>query len=120
MVNTYTLQEDFPPLYSAMRESLRGSWNWKSCGAVLGLCSGLVAPILAAIFTVISWFSDPVWHGFALHTAATSLFAVALPLLIFGAHCLDLLDKDKKLAQVSQRASATAGDKGSKDDLERN
>lgn len=101
MVTTYTLQEDIPTPYSAMRQSLRGSWNWKSRGAVIGLCSGLLAPILALILTVISWFSDPAWHGFFLHTAATTLFVVALPLLIFGAHCLDLLDKDKKLAQAA-------------------
>ena len=106
MGTTYTLSEDFPTPFSAVRESLRGSWNWKSRGALVGLCGGLVAPLLALALTVISWFRDPVWHGFPLHTAATTLFVVAFPLLIFGAHCLDLLDKDKKL-------------KGNNDDLER-
>lgn len=96
MVTTYTLPEDFPTLHSAIKELLAGSASWKSRGAVLGLCSGFGAPIAGSIVTIVSWFTDPVWHGLALHQAGTSLFFVALPLLVFGAHCLDLLDKDKR------------------------
>jgi hypothetical protein len=29
---------------------------------------------------------------------ATTLFVIAFPLLILGAHCLDLLDKDRQTA----------------------
>jgi hypothetical protein len=79
---------------------------------VVGLGSGFSAPIIGSIVTVISWFSDPVWHGVALHQAATFLFFSALPLLILGAHCLDLLDKDKKQPHSSpqiQRNEASAG-----------
>lgn len=119
MVTTYILSEDFSTPDSAMRELLHGRSNWKSRGAVIGICGGLIAPIFAAVLTLISWFTDPVWHGFSVHVAATALFVVAFPLLIFGAHCLDLLDKDKKLAQASRRVSATAGEKGNNDDLER-
>lgn len=123
MVNTYTLQEDFPTPHSAIRKSLRGSWNWKSCGAVFGLCSGLIFPILALILTVISWFSDPAWHGFFLHTAATSLFVVAFPLLIFGAHCLDLLDSQNERASAHLRLTSepnTWTKEGDGDDVEGN
>ena len=110
MTTNYTTREDFPSPYSAGRELLRGTSNWKSRGAVAGLCGGLIAPIVAGLLTVISWFIDPVWHGFALHTAGTYLFVVTLPLLVLGAHCLDLLDKENKPAQASQR-DAAAGEK---------
>lgn len=95
MVTIYTLPEDLPKIDSALKELLRGRWGWKSRGAVLGLFGGFTAPVIGSIVTAISWFSDPAWHSISLHQAGTSLFVVTLPLLILGAHCLDLLDKDK-------------------------
>jgi hypothetical protein len=101
MVTTYTLPEDFPKIDSALKELLRGRWGWRSRGAVFGLCGCFSAPIIGSIVTVISWFSDPAWHGLSLHRAGTTLFVLTLPLLILGAHCLDLLDRDKvKLNEV--------------------
>ena len=97
----YQFREGFPSPYSDGRELLRGPSNWKSRGAVAGLSGGLIAPVFAGLLTAISWFIDPVWHGFALHTAGTSLFVVAIPLLVLGAHCLDLLDKENKPARAS-------------------
>lgn len=69
--------------------------TWKGRCAVLGLGGGLLAPIAGSILTIISWFADPAWHGFSLHFVATALFIVTLPLLLLGAHCLDLLDQQK-------------------------
>ena len=96
MVTTYRLPEDFPTLHSALKELLHGASSWKTRGAVIGLCAGFSAPIAGLIVTIISWFKDPVWHGLTLHQAGTSLFVLTLPLLVFGAHCLDLLDKDRQ------------------------
>jgi len=67
---------------------------WKIVGSVFGLFGGLMAPIIGSVLTIVSWFADPVWHGLSLHLAATSLFVISFPLLLLGAHCLDLLDKD--------------------------
>jgi len=94
----------------AVTELISGTWSWKNGTAAFGLAAGFIAPILGSIVTVISWFRDPVWHHFYLHQAGTTLFVLTLPLLIIGAHCLDLLDNDKKQAI----------EKGYKDDLERN
>ena len=70
--------------------------TWKGRGVMFGLIGGLMAPILGSVFEVISWFSDPSWHGLHLRSAGTAMFAVAIPLLAVGAHCLDLLEKEKK------------------------
>ena len=94
----------------SVAELISGTWNWKNGAAAFGLAAGFIAPILGSIVTVISWFRDPVWHHVALHQAGTTLFVLTLPLLILGAHCLDLLDKDKKQAIA----------KGYEDGLERN
>ena|SRR5690242_6388052 len=83
----------------SVRELISGAWNWKNGTAAFGLSAGFIASIAGSIITVISWFRDPVWHHVALHQAGTTLFVLALPLLILGAHCLDLLDKDKKQAR---------------------
>jgi len=53
-------------------------------------------PILGSVVTIVSWFADPAWHGLSLHVAGTSLFVITFPLLAFGAHCLDLLEKEKR------------------------
>ena len=98
MVKVFTLPEDFPA-----PAIINGNWNWRSRGAAFGLGAGFSAPIFGALLTVASWFTDPVWHGISLHQAGTVLFALALPLLILGAHCLDLLDQEKKLTHESRR-----------------
>ncbi len=68
--------------------------TWKSGGAAIGLLAGLSMPILGSMLTMISWFRDPEWHSLHLHHVATSLFVLTIPLLLLGAHCLDLLDHD--------------------------
>lgn len=55
-----------------------------------------MAPIIGSVLSVICWFADPAWHGLSLHMVATSLFVVTFPLLLLGAHCLDLLEREKK------------------------
>lgn len=55
-----------------------------------------MAPIIGSVLTAISWFVDPMWHGFSLHAAATALFVLTFPLLLLGAHCLDLMEKEKE------------------------
>jgi hypothetical protein len=68
--------------------------HWKIIGSLFGVFGGLLSPVIGAVITVISWFADPAWHGLSLHIVATSLFVITFPLLLFGAHCMDLLDKD--------------------------
>ena len=70
-------------------------WNWRTAGAIFGLGGGIIAPLAGAILTAIAWFAGPLWHGFALHRDGTVLLFLTIPLLLFGAHCLDLVDAHK-------------------------
>jgi hypothetical protein len=63
-------------------------------GAVVGLCGGFAAVLIASILTVETWVSA--WHVLALQRLATALFIVTIPLLIFGSHCMDCLDEKRK------------------------
>jgi hypothetical protein len=68
-------------------------WTWKSGGAVFGLGFGIICPLVGSIFTAIAWLTGPEWHGLHLQRDGTVLLFLTIPLLIFGAHCLDLMDQ---------------------------
>jgi hypothetical protein len=71
-------------------------WTWKGVGALVGMGGGLVSPLAGSAFTVTGWLTRHMWHGVAVNRIGTGLFVVTLPLLIFGAHCLDLIDNEEK------------------------
>jgi len=73
--------------------------GWRCGGAVCGLCGGIISPVIGSVLTAIAWFTGPVWHGLPLHRGGTVLLFLTIPFLIFGAHCLDLLDRQDKEAK---------------------
>jgi hypothetical protein len=70
-------------------------WTWQAMGAVVGLAGGLVTIIFGSAFSIISWFATSKSTGSFLGKYGTTLFLFAIPLLILGAHCLDLLDRKR-------------------------
>jgi len=56
-----------------------------------------MAPLLGLPLTALSWFIND-WHGFHPGRDGEVLLFLTIPLLIFGAHCLDLLDKEHERA----------------------
>ena len=70
-------------------------WTWKSTGACVGMLGGVIAPLVGLALTVIAWFIGD-WHGFHLGRDGAVLLFLTIPLLIFGGHCLDLLEKDER------------------------
>jgi len=98
-------------------------WNRKTCGAVIGLVGGIVAPMLGSVFTVVGWISGPIWHGFAIQRTGTVLLFLTIPLLLFGAHCLDLSErKDAQTKECHYPAEIrkVPTNEGEDSDLERN
>jgi hypothetical protein len=63
---------------------------------VFGLSCGIISPLIGSVLTAIAWFTGPEWHGLPLHRGGTVLLFLTIPFLIFGAHCLDLIDKQNK------------------------
>lgn len=66
---------------------------WAVCGVGLGFIGGILAPILGAVFTGVSWFEANSPVGPTFHTAGTVCFFLTIPLLVFGGCCLDALEK---------------------------
>ena len=78
-------------------------WTWCSGGAVCGLSFGIICPLIGSVLTAIAWFTGPEWHGFFIQRYGTVLLFLTIPLLVFGAHCLDLMDKQD--AEARKRRS---------------
>ena len=68
-------------------------WTWKAFGAVFGLSCGIISPLIGSVLTAIAWFTGPEWHGLFIQRYGTVLLFLTIPLLVLGAHCLDLMDK---------------------------
>jgi len=71
-------------------------FTWKSGGAVCGLGFGVICPLVGSILTATAWLTGPEWQGFHLQRDGTVLLFLTIPLLIFGACCLDLEDRQDR------------------------
>lgn len=79
-------------------------WTARAAGAVCGFCGGVLAAIFGSLITLAAWFDGSERHGVALHRYGTVLLFLTIPLLIFGAHCLDLMDKaDEEASGVTSK-----------------
>jgi hypothetical protein len=77
------------------------AWVWKFCGAAFGLLGGICCGLIGSAFTATTWFIG--WHAFGFHRAGTVFLFMTIPLLLFGAHCLDLLDSNTKIKDSNEK-----------------
>lgn len=75
-----------------------GQWGWQTFGAIFGLAGGVIVVLFGSALTVISWFTGTGAH---IQTVGTVLLFLTIPLLILGAECLDLIEKEKERAKGS-------------------
>ena len=76
--------------------------GWREAGAMLGLAGGLLCNLLGLILTAIAWFMTAPGIGPTVHTVGTVLLIANIPLLMGGAHCLDLVEKRKRFAVLAK------------------
>jgi hypothetical protein len=93
---TNAMREDLFTPDSVITEISAHGWTWKGFGALVGLAGGLTAPLAGSLCSVIGWLTTHTWHAFALQCIGTASFVLTLPLLVFGAHCLDLMDGERR------------------------
>ena len=79
--------------HNLIAEVKRHGWTWQACGAVFGLAGGLVTAISGSLLTAVMWIVGGEGYGSFLQVFGAVLMFLTMPLLIFGAHCLDLQDR---------------------------
>ncbi len=102
MTSEASLQKTKPIPHGLGKQLNAQGWTWKATGAVFGLSFGIISPLIGSVLTAIAWFTGPVWHGFFIQRSGTVLLFLTIPLLIVGAHCLDLMDKQDEGASKSR------------------
>jgi hypothetical protein len=68
-------------------------WTCRAAGAATGLGGGILAAAVGALLSAASWVRGDAAGGLSLHGVAGVLLLSTIPLLILGAHCLDLLEE---------------------------
>lgn len=68
-------------------------WELESVGAVFGFGGAIFSFIAAIILATVAWSLSPAGIYQNFKVASFICFALNLPLLALGAHCLDLLEK---------------------------
>lgn len=79
-------------------------WTWQAGGAVFGLSCGIISPLIGSLLTAVAWLTGPEWHGFLIQRYGTVLLFLTVPFLVFGAHCLDLTEKQTEKMRKLARA----------------
>ena len=87
------LNEAETRLKELCRWSSRRGLTWQSVGAVVGLGGGILAVADGTLMSAIAWLRGEGANDASMHGVGSILLLSTIPLLIFGAHCLDLLDR---------------------------
>lgn len=85
----------------------RDGWTWQAAGVVLGLGGGALMWAVGSLLSALAWVRGDESSGLSIHGVGSILLLSMIPLLIIGAHCLDLLDK-----RMQRSRQAATEDKG--------
>lgn len=108
MNQDYELLEDQEwDLYEEMHRLIGiHPWAWQSIGAVSGLVGGVLSPVLGTLLIAVTRFIHSDGVVSSLNILIIVSFALTIPLLAFGAHCLDLLErKTARLSLIEKQQS---------------
>jgi len=109
MNQDYELQDDLDcDIYERMQGLIeKHPWAWQSIGAVSGLVGGILTPVIGTLFIAVTWFIHSERVVSSLDGLGIVSFVLTIPLLTFGAHCLDLLErKTARLSQIAEEPAA--------------
>jgi hypothetical protein len=111
MKQDYELHEDLEcDIYERMHHLVATNpGTWQSIGAVSGLVGGTLSPVLGTLLIFATWLVHSAGIGSSLNALSIVSFVLTIPLLVFGAHCLDLLERRTEHLPVS-RGSRTRND----------
>jgi len=105
------LEDQAWDIYEEMHRLIEiNPWAWQSIGAVAGLAGGALSPFFGTLLVVVAWFINSESTFSTLNVLSIVCFVLTIPLLAFGAHCLDLLErKTARLGQMAEERPAELG-----------
>ena len=96
------LEEQYLPVYRLLKVN---NARWQAIGAGVCLGGGLLSPIFGLVLNILYSFTRLGFQHPALYKISMIFYGLTIPLLIIGAHFLDLLEK-----KVSEARSPETGD----------
>ncbi len=84
------LEKQYLPVFRLIKNN---KWRWQAVGAVLASAAGLLSPLIALVLNLLASYTRLIYEKPFLSKLSTVLYVIAVPLLLLGAHFLDLLDK---------------------------
>ena len=88
----------------------RTGWTWQAVGAAAGLGGGVLAAAAGSLLSALAWAHGDQSSGLSQHGVGSILLLSTIPLLVIGAHCLDLLDRK---VERGRQAATEGGDSAS-------
>lgn len=70
-------------------------WTWQISATVCCLAGGILAPLMGSLMLAEAWLTGNQHSGLSAYGIGTVLLLSTIPLLVLGAHCLDLSDRRK-------------------------
>ena len=106
MKQNYEIQDDLEcDIYERMHHLVANNpAAWQSIGVVSGLVGGALAPVLGTLLIIATWLVHSERIVSFLDDLSILSFVLTIPLLVFGAHCLDLLERKTERLSVSQES----------------
>ena len=81
--------------------ALSTSHIWHVCGVAIGLIGSVLLPMTGFFLLTIEWLFGVANIGRRGHIVGTVLLLSAIPLLLLGGYCLDLMEKDQRSDQLA-------------------
>lgn len=96
------LEEHYLPVYLLIKKH---KWRWESVGAGMTLGGGFLSPIIGVILNLLVSYTRLGYERPVLFKVSTACFVITIPLLLIGAHFLDLLEQKAVELCVSEAKS---------------
>jgi hypothetical protein len=78
-------------------------WTWQAVVALSGCGGGILAAALGSLLSAVAWARGDGGGGLSPHGLGSVLLLSTIPLLVLGAHCLDLLDRRAETGRQVER-----------------
>ena len=83
-------------------------FGWRETGALFGIGGGLLFNLCGLLLTGVAWFMTTGGTGGTVHRVGTVLLVINIPLLIGGAHCLDLIERKKRIEVLANLVATSS------------